>query len=97
MKTYQALIQWTNLRLNVPTDIYSAPAEFEDHEGELWSLIIKINFPYDEAMRVYNADVWFLSPTAPADRLKPGACFRLYEGHNPVAVGKCMHEFVEIS
>lgn len=96
MKTYVALIQWTNLRLCIPTGQYSAPAEFEGHEGELWSLVVRMASPYDEAMRLYLADVWFLANTAPQDWLKPGACFILLEGKRKVAVGRCMHEFVEI-
>jgi hypothetical protein len=96
MKTCQALIQWMNLRLTTPVERYSAPAEFEGHEGELWSLNVKMGKPFDLDMRVYYADVWFLADTAPHDWLKPNARFVLYEGTKIVAVGRCEHEYLEI-
>ena len=93
MKKHNAIVQWTDPkaggRKTVPTDLYSTPAQFEGHEGEWWSVRLQLYQPMDAKFRIYYADVWFLSPDAPHDWLKPGARFRLHEGDRVVGIGEC--------
>jgi len=73
---------------------YHHPARFAEGAppwpDETWSLTCDFDVPPAEQGSVGVAQVRFLAPAAPEDRLKPGTKLWLYEGPSLVATAEIL-------
>jgi hypothetical protein len=76
-----------------PGPRYSTAARFEEEKDkwphEAWSLVLEFSGPPDESHCVI-ADVRLLNPAGPAQLLRTGSVFELYEGRQLVARGEVL-------
>ncbi len=67
--------------------IYSAPAQF-DAMANMWSIVVELPEPNDMPSIVTNVRMLF--PNAPAELLRPGSRFEIYEGSKLVGTGEVL-------
>lgn len=74
-------------RTQPPKDRYVAPILFGE-DGGLWSLVCEKRGQLDDEGWIWIADVEFLAPRAPHDKLVTGFEFELIEGAHVSAKGR---------
>lgn len=79
-------VKWSAEKLaNLPAaGSYSTVARFSEDrdwpQGETWSIVLRLPSPGEMRDGPFEAEARFLAPEAPADRLKSGSAFDLFEG-----------------
>jgi len=73
--------------------IYYALARFDDIKDQwplvAWTLVVKSPIPPTKSLSVVT-EVGLLMPNAPAELLRPGSSFELFEGNKLVATGEVL-------
>jgi hypothetical protein len=75
-----AQVKFTGRATPAPGAIYTTVSRFPGLPSEpLWSIVLKV-LSEPDASGMVRAEIEFLSPDAPHERLSPGQSFGLHEG-----------------